>query len=107
MIIDLHLSGLVAEFLAEALEISQVLFAKLLGIDEQLVIADLQVAELSPLLERKVKLLGSDYVEKKDLVAPVAEMPQRPRQRSDLVEAVGENHDQAAPRKLSRQLVPE
>src|SRR5262249_2652335 len=63
VVIDLHAARLVAQPLAEALEVLQVFLAQLVGVHQQLVAADLQVTELRPLLEWERHLLRGEDVE--------------------------------------------
>src|SRR5205809_7727423 len=107
MIIDLHEAGLLTQLLAKGLHVFQVFFAQALRIDQQLVAGDLKIAKLRPLLKRKLQLFRSEDVKQQDFVALVAKMANGVQQRANLIEAIGENDDQAAAFYLPGQTVPE
>src|SRR5262249_23550826 len=71
VIVHLALPGGVAQVLAEALEVGEVLLAQPLRIDQEFMVGDFEVAELRPLLERKLDLLRRQDVEQHHLVPPM------------------------------------
>ena len=107
VVINLHPPRLFAKVGAEAVEVLQVLPAQPLRIDQQLVIADFQVAELRPLLEWEFDLFRGQKVEENHLVALEAEVAQGTQEQIDLVEAVRQDNDHTAALHLRGHLVPQ